>query len=624
MGAAPRITPVEAPEVPPGAIVVRGRVAAPPAAVFEALGDSDRLDRVLGLPAAVFATERGADGLPVRVGRARMGAVHFVWEEPPYEWNAPRWLYGRRRFRAGPVAEGGLCVRVEPAPGGESEVALAVWGRPRSWLLRLAGPLLARDTRRRLRRLLAGLQAAAGGSARALTEAAEAVASAAERIRVDREALDRRAAEAVRAGASEAVVRTLVAAIATWPDVRVAPLRAHVLAAAAGVSTKATLSDLLVATTAGLVVLSWQVDCPACKVAAAHADDLGVVGRSVHCEVCEVSYGVDFADHVEAVFRPHPAVRPERLAVRCASSPAFRPHVRAQVRVPAGGRRTIVRPSGTGRLRVRTMQRPRAVEVDASRPAQVVVRVGADALQAVVAEAPADEAVCLSFEGGPRDEVLLVETVHAGTERATGRLVATVPAFYGLFGAEAARAGLSLDVGRMAILFTDLTGSTALYDRIGDAAAFEVVQAHFDTAQSAVESAGGAVVKTIGDAVMAAFDRLEEAVSAAEVIVRDTRRRFADKGLAVRAGVCEGPMLVVDANGRVDYFGTTVNLAARFEGTARAGEIVLAASALDRPAVAALAAAHPVRRFETALKGVRGISVLAAVNLARTSSEPPA
>ena len=173
----------------------------------------------------------------------------------------------------------------------------------------------------------------------------------------------------------------------------------------------------------------------------------------------------------------------------------------------------------------------------------------------------------------------------------------------------------------MAILFTDLTGSTALYDRIGDAAAFEIVQDHFALAEEAVATEGGAVVKTIGDAVMAAFEDLEAAVRAARRIVRATRARHAERGLGVRAGAFEGPLLAVEANGRLDFFGTTVNLAARLEGRARTAELVLAAEALERPGIAALVEPHPVRDFEAELKGVRGIRRLVAVDFGRMRTD---
>src|SRR5207342_2222535 len=72
-----------------------------------------------------------------------------------------------------------------------------------------------------------------------------------------------------------------------------------------------------------------------------------------------------------------------------------------------------------------------------------------------------------------------------------------------------------LKVTSLTFLFTDLKGSTALYDRVGDIVAYDLVREHFRILQEIVASEGGAVVKTIGDAVMATFPTPDRAVSAA-------------------------------------------------------------------------------------------------------------
>ena len=68
---------------------------------------------------------------------------------------------------------------------------------------------------------------------------------------------------------------------------------------------------------------------------------------------------------------------------------------------------------------------------------------------------------------------------------------------------------------RVAIMFTDLKGSTELYDVLGDAAAYNLVRDHFAFRLDRVQRNHGFVVKTVGDAVMAAFSRPDGAVRAA-------------------------------------------------------------------------------------------------------------
>src|SRR4029077_1256319 len=72
-----------------------------------------------------------------------------------------------------------------------------------------------------------------------------------------------------------------------------------------------------------------------------------------------------------------------------------------------------------------------------------------------------------------------------------------------------------LKITSLTFLFTDLKGSTELYDRVGDLAAYDLVNAHFRALQEIVAAQGGAVVKTIGDAVMATFPTPDRGVAAA-------------------------------------------------------------------------------------------------------------
>jgi class 3 adenylate cyclase len=127
------------------------------------------------------------------------------------------------------------------------------------------------------------------------------------------------------------------------------------------------------------------------------------------------------------------------------------------------------------------------------------------------------------------------------------------------------------NITNLTILFTDLRGSTALYDRIGDLAAFDLVRSHFGALLTAVAAEGGAVVKTIGDAVMATFSAPERALRAAMRMREAMRAINESRGsndLALNIGLHEGPCLAVVLDDRPDYFGQTVNVASRVQGLA--------------------------------------------------------
>jgi class 3 adenylate cyclase len=126
-----------------------------------------------------------------------------------------------------------------------------------------------------------------------------------------------------------------------------------------------------------------------------------------------------------------------------------------------------------------------------------------------------------------------------------------------------------LKITSLTFLFTDLKGSTELYERVGDLVAYDLVQAHFLVLHEIVASEAGAVVKTIGDAVMATFPTPERAVAAALRM----REAMANKELLLKIGIHEGPCLAVMLNERQDYFGQTVNIASRVQNLADARAI---------------------------------------------------
>jgi class 3 adenylate cyclase len=126
-------------------------------------------------------------------------------------------------------------------------------------------------------------------------------------------------------------------------------------------------------------------------------------------------------------------------------------------------------------------------------------------------------------------------------------------------------------ITNLTILFTDLEGSTALYDRVGDLVAFDLVRDHFAALLTSIAAEGGAVVKTIGDAVMATFPTPERAMRAAlrmRAAMRELNEAVGREDLALNIGLHEGPCLAVMLDERQDYFGQTVNVASRVQGLA--------------------------------------------------------
>jgi len=191
----------------------------------------------------------------------------------------------------------------------------------------------------------------------------------------------------------------------------------------------------------------------------------------------------------------------------------------------------------------------------------------------------------------------------------TAKRMLTNQTFRDVYKADNLNIDQRLKITSLTFLFTDLKGSTALYERVGDLAAFDLVRAHFHALLEIISSEKGAVVKTIGDAVMATFVKPEHALAASLRMRSAMAALNAQRGredLIVKIGIHEGPCLAVMLNERQDYFGQTVNIAARVQSLSTSQEIHITGPVIESPAVAAILEKQAIRPIqkEAALRGI--------------------
>lgn len=129
----------------------------------------------------------------------------------------------------------------------------------------------------------------------------------------------------------------------------------------------------------------------------------------------------------------------------------------------------------------------------------------------------------------------------------------------------------------LCVLFADISGSSRLYEKLGDTEALRAVERCLNRMERATAAHKGRVVKTLGDELMVVFDTAEAAVLAASDMHQriDALPPVSGVSLAIRVGLHWGPAL--EENG--DVFGDTVNIAARMVALAKAGQILTTAEA---------------------------------------------
>ena len=574
-----------------------------PEQLWPFVADTNRFNRDTGLPSLDPEVEQKSGGRPLLRFSAFGMAVE--WEEEPFEWLRPSRFGITRRFNKGPLAELRVLAELSPRPGGGTSLVYQLWARPKNLLGLLVIPLqISIVSSRRFAKAYRKYDqmAAIGESPPGVQAEVEIKPAARTRLNSAREKL-------ISQGVAPGIATQLVDFVEHGDQLDLTRIRPYALADSWNEPRREVLEACLWATRGGLLDLQWDLLCPMCRGPQVSAGSLREIDPNVHCSGCQIDFTVSFDRFVEVTFRPNARVRPIVMETFCLSSPQKTPHVIAQQLLPAKSDRTLTMPVGGGRYRIRVLNLPGEYTVQISSDGLEAAVVTASTGACEVAEISLLPNAKLTFENKTdAEKVFLMERMAWTDQAATAAEVTALQIFRDLFSSEALRPGEQISVGTLTILFTDLRNSTRLYVEIGDATAFGRVMNHFDVLKQAIAAEDGALVKTIGDAVMAVF---REPVAALRAMIHAQRILGAPPDgsppLTLNAGIHAGPCIAVTLNDRLDYFGSTVNTAARLEGLSTGDDVVISQAVYEDPEVKEMIEAATegliATPFEVSLKG---------------------
>ena len=343
------------------------------------------------------------------------------------------------------------------------------------------------------------------------------------------------------------------------------------------------VADLfLAAHAAGLLSLRWEVLCPRCRNSKTPALTLDLLPRDVHCTTCNIDYERDFSHNVELLFAPEPWLRQLPEGPACMMGASTVPHILIQRHVETGETLTVDPPILPGSYRLRAPQLAGQHDIDWSGETGFPQIIADDGRLELGPDSPKGQIVLKN--GGPGRVTFVLEKLTWREDALTGDQAIARAAFRRYCPDQLLRPGDEVRISNVALLFTDLKGSTSLYEALGDAHAYTLVRDHFDFLLKVVEARRGTLIKTMGDAIMAAFSDGRDAVSAAIELqsgIAAFNRGRDDGGVVLKVGVHQGPCIAVTADGKLDYFGSMVNLAARLQGESRGGDIVLSSAVAE-------------------------------------------
>jgi class 3 adenylate cyclase len=516
-----------------------------------------------------------------------------------------------RRYLKGPIAELRVLVELTPIERREAgknrtgtKLTYQVWAQPKNMLGTLAIPIqIGIISARKFARAIRDYDKMAVREATAAPRAAEVEFTPGGRSR-----LMELGERLVATGIQKELVALLVDHIENADELALARIRPYQLANQWQKPRRDVLELCFQATRAGVLDLQWNLVCPMCRGGEAKPS-LSELASDVHCDGCNIDFNTNFEQSVELTFQPNASIREINVETFCIGGPQVTPHIVAQQLLPAQSQRSLTIQLEDGRYRLRTMTLPgfQHLRVTENAGCETLLRASSDPWSSE--EIEIGKRCELQLENATdAEQLLILERTEWSDEAATAAEVTALQTFRDLFASEALRPGEQISVGTLTVLFTDLKDSTRLYREIGDATAFGRVMNHFDVLKQTIAAEDGALVKTIGDAVMAVFRRPASALRA--MLEAQERLRNPPDGmlpLILKAGLHTGPCIAVTLNDRLDYFGSTVNLAARLEGQSTGGDVVVSSVVYADPEVRELLQQCPAglaaTRFTIPLKG---------------------
>lgn len=585
-------------------------LASSPEQLWTHVADTDRLNRDIGFSEIVRLDDADVVNNRKRASQVIAGRLEQEWVEEPFQWVRPYHYRTLRNYTQGIFHYVRQQLDMQPMPDGTTHLTYQLWVMPRTLLVR---PLVHRS----FNNMAFGelfkyydTMIQTGEASFAPPPFTQDVDSDAPHALDLQERLTQMRHRLFKAGASSTVVEHLIDHIDRADDMSLMRIRPYVLADVWQLPRRDVLETCLFATRAGLLDMSWDLLCPLCRNRKDSVTSLDEITQTVHCDVCQIDYAANFEQSVEITFKPNATVRKVAWAEYCVGGPEVTPHIKAQQLLAPGEQTTLQLRLNPGRYRVRTMTQRGGQYLRAGQAGAAQFEVSASGLSKWVPTEPdlMRNLRTRLLNDTDEEQLFVIEHLEWSDNAVTAAEITTKQVFRDLFSSEALRPNDHISIGSLTVVFTDLRGSTQMFHEMGDAPAFGLVMQHFDVLRESIRQHDGTIVKTIGDAVMAVFQRSDDAVYAMLQAQEQLREQgAAGQQLALRVGIHAGKCIAVTLNERLDYFGQTINMAARLEGLSGGGDMVLSDDVYRDPGVQRLLGENTghfrVGGFQAELKG---------------------
>lgn len=499
----------------------------PTESIWPVLSDTATINRKMGLAPMSFTTLNG-----IRHGQQKMLGMTIRWTEAPWEWKQNCWLKNARVYSSGFFHKIEGHFEINPLEANQSLVRVEFIVHHKYDFL---SGLLNKATQGIIKKLLDEVEKSVRDNPQgeAVTEPMSLTQWLSQAQLIERARI-----------APKLTARTIGS---SWPDL---------------------LREALSNPMRSRLSLRFDAVCPHCRGAKISAPRLTDLPERVACESCEIDFVIGTQESIEVSLRDN-TLTPEQAGVDfCSADVTHKPTIVYQRLGGAWLDSLNLRP-GVYSIKKKGEVKSLALMVDEAAERRLF---DLDTLWRETGFAPlrVHPEIGLRSQSLKSTDLVMIEQLDQSRGALIAAEVIVHPEFEKLIPAESLASDFPMEMGRKALLFTDVVGSTELYYKVGDTVAFQKVRESFLLIGEVTKRHEGVLVKTIGDATMFAFSSGESALRAAIEIQQANKERE----MKLRASLHYGPCLSVGTKDGQDFFGDTVNICAKFQSEAEAGQIV--------------------------------------------------
>ncbi|MEX0719905.1 MAG: adenylate/guanylate cyclase domain-containing protein [Balneolaceae bacterium] len=568
------------------------------------VSDTNRIFRILGassihLTALSRSTEKGF----LEISHSKIRS-YMVWQEEPYVWEKPYRYAVVRHYKLGFLKT--LQIKVElRSILNNTEVNVRIQAKPSkavfAYFLKF---YIENIIKRRLHKLLSRIDESVVLAIKPYENS-----SPKKLVRGSDRKLKKVQAKLTKHTKRQRIVNRLIELLKKAEDEDLERIHPYALAEYWGEKKYSVLNVFLHAAKFDLLDFSWDVCCPTCKSPKHNFRKLREARINLFCEDCDADYIMDFNRNTHLVFKPHPLIRKISDKKYCLGGPNSKPHRVIQQFLGVGNDRYLQVKLEEGSYVFRTYEQEGhlTLHVREDGTDNVTLYITDEDFNGqeitiskkpnlVISNRSSNQTVCFVDKLNWKQEAIYASEVSSSLD------------FRNLFSRETLKESSKIKASGVTMLFTDLMNSTELYVQEGDESAIGRVMSHFKIIQQIVAEERGGIVKTIGDSVMAVFREPASALKAVQRIqqIFTTSTAMGDS-FKLKAGIHFGDCTAVNLNGRIDYFGTTVNIASRLVDVASEKEIMVSEAVFNHPDVQLFLNLHSntffVKESQKELKG---------------------